>query len=41
LARAVELVEGDEELVFLWPGLFLPGSGVMEILGELFFEPPF
>lgn len=41
LLMEVELeVEGDDE-VFLWPGLFLPGSGVMEILGELFLDPPF
>ena len=38
----VELVEGEElGEDFLWPGLFLPGSGVMEMLGELFLAPPF
>ena len=38
----VELVEGEElEVFFLLPGLFLPGRGVMEMLGELFLVPPF
>ena len=41
LLMAVELLEGDDELFFFWPGLFRPGSGVMEILGELVLDPPF